>query len=53
MVVNAEALKEQHLMSANEADGPVFKIKNDPRITKVGKFLRKTGLMNFLSLSMC
>ena len=43
MVVNAEALKEE-LMSANEADGPVFKIKNDPRITGVGKFLRKTGL---------
>jgi exopolysaccharide biosynthesis polyprenyl glycosylphosphotransferase len=43
MVVNAEELKDQ-LMSANEADGPVFKIKNDPRITKIGKFLRKTGL---------
>lgn len=28
----------------NEADGPVFKIKNDPRITKFGKFLRKTSL---------
>jgi exopolysaccharide biosynthesis polyprenyl glycosylphosphotransferase len=43
MVVDAEALKEK-LMAANEADGPVFKIKNDPRITKVGKFLRKSGL---------
>ena len=43
MVINAEALKEK-LMAANEADGPVFKIKNDPRITKIGKFLRKTGL---------
>ncbi|MCP4832652.1 MAG: sugar transferase [Gammaproteobacteria bacterium] len=28
----------------NEAEGPVFKIKNDPRITKVGKFLRKSSL---------
>lgn len=43
MVVNAESLKEK-LMASNEADGPVFKIKNDPRITKIGKFLRKTGL---------
>ena len=25
-------------------DGPVFKIKDDPRVTKIGKFLRKTGL---------
>lgn len=43
MVINAEALKEQ-LLTSNEADGPVFKIKNDPRITNIGKFLRKTGL---------
>jgi len=28
----------------NEAEGPIFKIKNDPRVTKVGKFLRKTSL---------
>jgi lipopolysaccharide/colanic/teichoic acid biosynthesis glycosyltransferase len=32
------------LKTRNEADGPVFKIKDDPRITKVGRFLRKTGL---------
>jgi exopolysaccharide biosynthesis polyprenyl glycosylphosphotransferase len=43
MVANAESLKA-NLMQANEADGPVFKIKNDPRITKIGKILRKTGL---------
>jgi len=43
MVENAEELKEK-LLQLNEADGPVFKIKNDPRITKIGKFLRKTGL---------
>jgi lipopolysaccharide/colanic/teichoic acid biosynthesis glycosyltransferase len=31
-------------MEFNESDGPAFKIKNDPRITKIGRFLRKTGL---------
>jgi exopolysaccharide biosynthesis polyprenyl glycosylphosphotransferase len=43
MVVNAEQLKKQ-LETANEMDGPVFKIKKDPRITPIGKILRKTGL---------
>lgn len=43
MVENAEALKKK-LMDKNEMDGPVFKIKNDPRITPIGRFLRKTGL---------
>jgi lipopolysaccharide/colanic/teichoic acid biosynthesis glycosyltransferase len=43
MVTNAEKLKA-NLMDKNEVDGPVFKIKNDPRITKIGKFLRKTSL---------
>lgn len=43
MVVNAEELKEK-LMEDNEMDGPVFKMKNDPRITKIGRFLRKTSL---------
>lgn len=43
MVVNAEALREK-LLEQNEMDGPVFKIADDPRITKVGKFLRKTSL---------
>jgi exopolysaccharide biosynthesis polyprenyl glycosylphosphotransferase len=32
------------LIAMNEANGPVFKIKHDPRITRIGKFLRKTGL---------
>ena len=32
------------LEDMNEMDGPVFKIKDDPRITKVGKFLRKSNL---------
>ncbi|WP_455537655.1 sugar transferase [Terrisporobacter sp.] len=43
MVSNAEELLEE-LMEHNEMDGPVFKIKDDPRITKVGKFIRKTSI---------
>ncbi len=43
MVFNAEELKES-LLTLNESDGPTFKIKNDPRITVIGKFLRKTNL---------
>jgi exopolysaccharide biosynthesis polyprenyl glycosylphosphotransferase len=42
MVVNAEELKKK-LEAQNEMDGPVFKIKNDPRITRIGGMLRKTG----------
>lgn len=43
MVVNAEDLKDE-LMEQNEMNGPVFKMTNDPRITSVGRFLRKTSL---------
>lgn len=43
MVQNAEELKIK-LMEQNESDGPAFKIKKDPRITGIGRFLRKTGL---------
>jgi exopolysaccharide biosynthesis polyprenyl glycosylphosphotransferase len=43
MIVNAEKLKKD-LETENEMDGPVFKIKDDPRVTKIGKFLRTTGL---------
>ena len=43
MVVDAEEQLKK-LRARNEADGPVFKIKDDPRITGVGRFLRKTGL---------
>lgn len=43
MVANAEDLLV-NLQEFNEMDGPVFKIKNDPRITKVGKFIRKTSI---------
>jgi exopolysaccharide biosynthesis polyprenyl glycosylphosphotransferase len=43
MVGDAEK-KQSQLESLNEADGPVFKIKNDPRITRLGKYLRKASL---------
>jgi exopolysaccharide biosynthesis polyprenyl glycosylphosphotransferase len=43
MVENAEELKTS-LQEKNEMDGPVFKIKDDPRLTKVGKWLRKLSL---------
>lgn len=34
----------ESLLPDNEMQGPVFKIKNDPRITRVGRFLRKSGM---------
>ena len=43
MVCNAEELKEK-LAEQNEMSGPMFKIKDDPRITKIGKFIRKTSI---------
>jgi lipopolysaccharide/colanic/teichoic acid biosynthesis glycosyltransferase len=43
MIVDAEKLKKA-LEAENEMDGPVFKIKDDPRVTSIGKFLRRTGL---------
>ena len=43
MCTDAESKKDS-LMQYNEADGPVFKMRNDPRITKVGRFLRKTNI---------
>ena len=49
MVVNAEdrLLEIEHL---NEVSGPVFKIKADPRLTPIGKFLRKTSIDEFPQL---
>lgn len=41
MVINAEALKAE---VTNEVEGPLFKNGNDPRITRVGRFLRRTSL---------
>ncbi|MGN1081234.1 MAG: sugar transferase [Acutalibacteraceae bacterium] len=45
MVVHADApeILEQ-LRSQNEMDGPMFKMEHDPRITKIGKFIRKTSI---------
>ena len=43
MVSNAEELLDQ-LKEKNEKDGPVFKMKDDPRITRIGKFIRKTSI---------
>ena len=49
MYVDAEErLKE--LQALNEADGPVFKIKNDTRITKVGHFIRKYSIDELMQL---
>jgi exopolysaccharide biosynthesis polyprenyl glycosylphosphotransferase len=46
MHVDAEARLEA-LRAQNEMSGPVFKMKNDPRVTRVGKWLRKTSLDEF------
>ncbi|THF80858.1 sugar transferase [Cohnella fermenti] len=43
MVANAEAMKPR-LMKKNEATGPVFKMRNDPRVTRAGRFLRKYSI---------
>lgn len=43
MYPDAESHLEQ-LLAKNEMNGPVFKIKDDPRITKVGKILRRTSM---------
>jgi lipopolysaccharide/colanic/teichoic acid biosynthesis glycosyltransferase len=46
MVTNAEQL-QQELAQLNEMSGPVFKVTNDPRITPVGRFLRKYSIDEF------
>ena len=46
MYLDAEARLES-LRAHNEMSGPVFKMKNDPRITRVGRFIRKTSLDEF------
>jgi exopolysaccharide biosynthesis polyprenyl glycosylphosphotransferase len=43
MVPEAEELKA-HLVAHNEADGPLFKMRDDPRITRLGRFLRRSSL---------
>lgn len=46
MYIDAEERKKE-LMAKNEMSGLMFKMKDDPRITKVGKFIRKTSLDEF------
>ena len=43
MCTDAEE-KLKDLLEHNEVDGPMFKIKEDPRVTKIGKFIRKTSI---------
>ena len=43
MVADAEARKSE-LEALNESDGPLFKVTHDPRITTVGRILRKTSI---------
>lgn len=43
MVSNAESMLDD-LMEQNEMEGPAFKIKDDPRITRIGRFIRKTSI---------
>lgn len=43
MYVNADQDKED-LQDQNEMQGPAFKMKEDPRVTKIGKFIRKTSI---------
>lgn len=49
MITNAEELQAA-LLDQNEMDGPVFKIKDDPRITRLGRFIRKYSLDEFPQL---
>ena len=49
MVTNAEQLKHE-LAAMNEMSGPVFKLSNDPRVTRIGRFLRKFSIDEFPQL---
>ena len=49
MVDNAESYRAE-LEHLNEVDGPLFKVQNDPRVTRVGRVLRKTSLDEFPQL---
>ena len=43
-MVDGADRRRHHVVHLNEADGPVFKIANDPRVTRVGRFLRVTSI---------
>ena len=43
MIPNAEQILDQ-LLEKNEMEGPAFKMKDDPRITRFGRFIRKTSI---------
>lgn len=43
MCVNAEQMHKE-LLKKNELDGPAFKMKNDPRLTRIGRFIRRTSI---------
>ena len=43
MVPNAEQMLDS-LLERNEMEGPAFKMKDDPRITRIGRFIRKSGI---------
>lgn len=59
MVVNAEKLKEDLMKDNQRKDGPLFKMENDPRVTPIGRILRKFSLdeipqlLNILKGEMC
>lgn len=44
MVKNAQSLKKELIEKNERSDGPLFKIKDDPRVTRIGKFIRKTSI---------
>lgn len=44
MVTDAEAIKARTLMDSNETDGVLFKMKRDPRVTRVGAFIRRYSI---------
>src|SRR5579883_2764295 len=43
-MIDGEELTRQELDALNEVDGPVFKIRDDPRVTRVGRFLRRSSI---------
>lgn len=44
MIKNADAVRDQLLISNHRRDGPLFKMRNDPRVTRFGRFLRRFSL---------